>query len=97
MKVDTNIFIGDTLVRVTGTFDKGHPGRLSGPPERCYPPEDPSIEIETAEIILPNGTWVDLCQLPSDIAAEGLYDRISLLTLEKLMAEQADDQEDCGY
>jgi len=32
-------------VEVEYTFDKGSPGYLSGPPESCYPAEDPSVEI----------------------------------------------------
>lgn len=27
------------------TFQRGTPGRLSGPPEHCYPPEPDEIEI----------------------------------------------------
>ena len=35
-----------TTVLVSGTYYPGDPGRLFGPPERCYPPEPAEIEVE---------------------------------------------------
>jgi hypothetical protein len=29
-------------------YTPGHPGQTSGPPERCYPPEDPEVEFYLA-------------------------------------------------
>ena len=87
------IYLGDTLVYVEGEFNAGHPGRLYGPPERCYPPEDASFEIESARVLLSDGTPVDLCLLPLDIIADGLLDRIGFLALEEALANQSDDQE----
>jgi hypothetical protein len=36
-------------VRVSGTYIPGDPGRLSGPPEKCWPPEPDEVEIERIE------------------------------------------------
>jgi hypothetical protein len=33
------------LCKVAFTFEAGHPGQLSGPPENCFPPEPDEIEI----------------------------------------------------
>lgn len=35
-----------------GTYTPGDPGRISGPPEYCYPPEPPEVEWETLEVTL---------------------------------------------
>lgn len=43
----SNIGEADLEVTITGTYRPGTPGKLSGPPENCYPPEDPEIEIES--------------------------------------------------
>ena len=37
----------EIAVVVEYTYHKGSPGRLSGPPENCYPPEPAYIEIES--------------------------------------------------
>lgn len=34
-------------LEVEFTIYPGDPGRVSGPPEKCYPPEDPSMEIHS--------------------------------------------------
>lgn len=49
-------FQGETLI-VRGTFTPGHPGRLSGPPESCYPEESSEFEIESIHW---NGTELPL-------------------------------------
>lgn len=46
--------------RITGDFYPGDPGRLSGPPERCYPPEPEDVEITGAKLLDPTGKQV-LC------------------------------------
>jgi hypothetical protein len=35
----------DLLLDAEGFYTPGDPGRLSGPPEKCYPPEPSEIEI----------------------------------------------------
>jgi hypothetical protein len=40
---------GEEEFRVTYTYRPGHPGQTYGPPERCYPPEPPEIEITLVE------------------------------------------------
>ena len=37
-------------VLVEYTFTRGDPGRYFGPPEDCYPPEGPEIEIIEATV-----------------------------------------------
>ena len=36
---------GECNFIVSGNFSPGDPGRTSGPPERCYPPEPAEFEI----------------------------------------------------
>lgn len=40
---------GQTL-RLTYDYTPGDPGRTSGPPERCYPPEPEEVEITKIEL-----------------------------------------------
>jgi len=34
------------VVIFDASFTPGDPGRCSGPPERCYPPEPPEVELD---------------------------------------------------
>ena len=34
-------------LKATGIYYPGDPGRVSGPPEKCYPPEAAEAEVET--------------------------------------------------
>lgn len=36
----------ETEVTVVYSYTPGSPGKLSGPPEDCYPPEGPEVDIE---------------------------------------------------
>ena len=45
--------VDDVEYEVTGYYFPGEPGKLSGPPEECYPDEDPIIDIES--IVGPDG------------------------------------------
>ena len=45
-----SIYIDDDEYEVEGTYFPGDPGQTSGPPERCYPPEDSEFEIESIKI-----------------------------------------------
>jgi hypothetical protein len=46
MKTELEIYVEvAVLVRVTA-YTPGDPGRVSGPPEACYPPEAEEIEFE---------------------------------------------------
>jgi len=40
-----------TFVVCADEYDPGNPGRLSGPPEDCYPPEPDSVEPVTSEVL----------------------------------------------
>lgn len=41
------------MLRVEGTATPYDPGRTSGPPEDCYPPEGGEVEIDTVWLIHP--------------------------------------------
>ena len=65
-------FIGeDTEVIVTCTYYPGDPGQTSGPPERCWPPEAPELEIEKVML----GPF-DIPQYLSEADMEELCDRL---------------------
>jgi hypothetical protein len=34
-------------LKATGIYTPGDPGRLSGPPEKCYPPEPAEAEVHS--------------------------------------------------
>jgi hypothetical protein len=34
-------------LKATGTYYPGDPGRVSGPPEKCYPPEPAEVEVHS--------------------------------------------------
>lgn len=40
------VFHEDVEYVVVGAYTPADPGQTSGPPERCYPPEDSEFEIE---------------------------------------------------
>lgn len=50
---------GATLI-VDGTYTAGDPGRLYGPPERCYPPEPATFEIQSVRV---EGSTLDLAEI----------------------------------
>jgi len=69
-------------------YHEGDPGRISGPPENCYPPEPPEVEVVSAT--RPDGTAVEL-----DLEDEDLYDRILKACDEPMRAIYA--EEDAGW
>lgn len=78
-------------------YHEGDPGRISGPPENCYPPEPPEIEIIT--VTLPDGTVVyplALSAFDLDLGEnEDLYDRLLKACDEPMRAIYA--EEDAGW
>jgi hypothetical protein len=52
---------GDEVSVTVRMTNPGDPGRLSGPPERCYPPEPP--EFEMVEHDHPDERRIDLDEL----------------------------------
>jgi len=72
----------DIEVEVVVHYSPGSPGRLSGPPERCYPPEPPEVEVAIAKrtdtgVVVPPG-WLDYDAMEQaicdEIAGEKEYD-----------------------
>jgi hypothetical protein len=67
-----SIFHDDVEYRVSGTYTPEDPGQTSGPPERCYPPEPDSFEIDEAHPVgdefydMPG--W--LCEILDNLALE---------------------------
>lgn len=59
-----------TMYRVTGDFNPGIPGRLSGPPELCYPHEGADFEI--TRVTTDDG---------ADVAEDPDFDRYELIEL----------------
>ena len=51
-------------ITVEAKYIPGDPGRLSGPPEDCYPPEPPEVEIVSA--VDPDGNQVELTSAEVD-------------------------------
>lgn len=84
MKLDYTVEIDDVeyVARVTSYYP-GDPGRTSGPPEMCYPPEPPEIEWEL---------WtVDDKPAPDEVLTSQREDEITDQLLEWLQEEQDDD------
>jgi len=50
MLVNFKYHLGDNELEVTCDITGGSPGRYSGPPEDCYPAEDPDVEIESVTL-----------------------------------------------
>ena len=61
-------FLGDAEVLVEYEYEPGDPGRLSGPPEDCYPPEPAQVTVLQVFI---NGVWCD----PEDFIADAILER----------------------
>ena len=62
---------GDTY-RARGTVTPYDPGRCSGPPEDCYPPEGGEVEIDS--IIGPEGLVIAPSDALVDAATQALVD-----------------------
>ena len=51
MSEQLDIEVGGQTLRCHFTASKGDPGRTSGPPEKCYPPEPGGSEVEKIELV----------------------------------------------
>jgi hypothetical protein len=67
----------------------GDPGRYYGPPEKCYPAEDPEFEIITVSRQFPKG----LEDMPPIIWSAILDDEIESLIMEKAVEAFKDREE----
>ena len=63
----------DEEIEVSGSVDPGDPGQTSGPPERCWPPEPASAEIEEAWVQTGKGR-VDLAAFPDGLLRDGFWE-----------------------
>lgn len=76
-------------------YTPGDPGQLSGPPEKCYPPEDEEFDITEVRLKWPAqipGSILDIQRLdmPDEL---GFIDHITNALREK-MSEQPDGPEE---
>jgi hypothetical protein len=51
-------------------YTPGDPGRVSGPPEKCYPPEPPEVEVDELTTEDEQRTYDMMVLLQSDVADE---------------------------
>ena len=82
MRISATIPLDITIT----SYIPGDPGRISGPPEHCYPPEPPEIEFEVRTA---NG-----CELFQSDFDEDVWDDIldTVLSIhEDLVAEARDE------
>lgn len=71
----------DIDLEYEGEFTPGDPGKVSGPPENCYPPEPSEIEITKLELhgvdvlcLLETDYRDDICELALKDAEEAQRD-----------------------
>lgn len=58
-------------LKVTGIYHAGDPGRMSGPPEHCYPPEPAEVDVHTLTYVDEEGKEYNMMPLTySDMAEE---------------------------
>jgi hypothetical protein len=69
------------MLHGTYTYTPGDPGRLSGPPEHCYPPEAPEVEIskltyngQDVMFLLDSDLGEDIRDSLQELIEENLYD-----------------------
>jgi len=82
----------DQDYRVTAEVSGGSPGRTYGPPENCYPPEDPDIDITEVREDRDAGPT---CPELEEIAAKDgrLLDKIIITASEEEAADAYDAAE----
>lgn len=73
---------GGVELRVSFSATPSDPGRLSGPPERCYPPEPPEFDLETIEMPF---------QIPDDLSPDAKARRLVWIDITDLLLEVGDD------
>lgn len=62
----------DLDLEIEGIYIPGDPGRCSGPPEKCYPPESPEIEINSVTCMGLNATFLLYSNLYDEIAEKAI-------------------------
>lgn len=78
-------------LQVTFTYFPGDPGRTSGPPERCYPPEPAEFEVVEAHLEVKDatGAWA---KTNVDLQALDLIDELGITEfIETKCLEYLDD------
>ena len=74
-------------LEATGVYYPGDPGRVSGPPERCYPPEPAEGEV-TSLTYQDEQKDYDMMPLIQSDFGDSLCDRIMEAVIEQLCQER---------
>ena len=82
-----------TLI-VEGDYDAGDPGRTSGPPERCYPPEPAYFDLMSLKLQLDDGPTIDFADLPQDLFPDEFWDNVAELAQSYLEESEPDWEPD---
>lgn len=88
-------------LRVEGTATPYDPGRTSGPPEDCYPPEGGEVEIDTVWLLHPSagaGPAIELEISPLLLLlGDAAFARLQELTEAALANREPDCAEDYDF
>lgn len=68
-------------IRVTGIYEPGSPGNLTGRWEDAEEPEPDDLEITSVTVTAPDGTEVDLWQLPPGVIDEAWIEDVETRAL----------------
>jgi hypothetical protein len=83
-------------LRVYFSATPGDPGQTSGPPERCWPPEPPEVDIECIELQVgvtddlssdaqaTRPVWVDVTDLLLEVGGNSFVNSVTDEVLERL-------------
>lgn len=82
-------------LRVEGTATPYDPGRTSGPPEDCYPPEGGEVEIDTVWLVR-EGTELEISPLLL-LLGDAAFARLQELTEAALANREPDCAEDYDF
>ncbi len=78
------------LTAIVAMTSPGSPGKISGPPEDCYPPESPEFDIEGWLINGKPATEDEVLAIPSEKHIRAIEDEI----LEMAYADDWSDERD---
>lgn len=84
----------DVRLVVSYKYTPGDPGRTSGPPERCYPPEPPEVEFLTVQLVHPGQPPADILPFVASELCEDAREKLETEIIAwEIECEQAEEQE----
>lgn len=86
LQFDVLIEFSGQSIRARGEYEPGSPGRTTGPPESCYPPEPAEIIAFDSMLSTMNGVEVELLDLPQMLLTDEFFDQVSDLVLNQIEA-----------